>query len=129
MPRRRRERAPAIAGMAMLALLLGATLVMPMGWREIVRENAFDLVLAAHQLVQPLPVDTGAPVTVVDIDRRSIEALGSWPWPRERLAQLIEAVAAENPAAAAVDILFAQPDIRSPAELARRLGALTGRDD
>jgi len=32
-------------------------------------------------------------VIVVDIDRASIDALGTWPWPRETMARLVEAVA------------------------------------
>ena len=38
-------------------------------------------------------------------------------------------IAAAKPAAIAVDILFAEPDSRSPAALARRLGEFTGRPD
>jgi hypothetical protein len=32
-------------------------------------------------------------VIVVDIDRASIDTLGTWPWPRETMARLVEAVA------------------------------------
>jgi adenylate cyclase len=32
-------------------------------------------------------------VIFVDIDRASIDALGTWPWPRETMARLVEAVA------------------------------------
>ncbi|MDE2344353.1 MAG: CHASE2 domain-containing protein, partial [Betaproteobacteria bacterium] len=28
-------------------------------------------------------------VVVVDIDEKSIQALGAWPWPRERMAALL----------------------------------------
>jgi len=66
-------------------------------------------------------------VIVIDIDRRSIDALGGWPWPRETLARLVEAVVSARPAAIAIDILLAEPDDRSPAALARRLGSVTGR--
>ena len=38
-------------------------------------------------------------------------------------------MAAAKPASIAIDILFAEADARSPAALARRLGALTGRSD
>ena len=64
---------------------------------------------------------------IVDIDRASIDALGTWPWPRETIARLVEAVATGRPAAIAIDVLFAEPDDRSPAALARRLGSVTGR--
>src|SRR5262249_43772729 len=47
------------------------------------------------------------------------------PW--ETMARLVEAVASGRPAAIAIDVLFAEPDDRSPAALARRLGSVTGR--
>src|SRR5216684_6749025 len=50
----------------------------------------------------------------------------TWPWPRETMARIVEAVATGRPAAIAIDVLFAEPDDRSPAALARRLGSVTG---
>jgi adenylate cyclase len=114
----------------MLAACLIVTILVPRAWRQIVRENAFDVVLTAGQYLAPSPPAAGdARVIVVDIDRRSIATLGAWPWPRDLMARLVEAVAAARPAAAVVDILFTEADSRSPAALARRLGEMTGRDD
>jgi CHASE2 domain len=42
-------------------------------------------------LRRPAPSDLK--VIVVDIDCASIDALGTWPWPRESMARLVEAVA------------------------------------
>src|SRR6266478_8771622 len=42
-------------------------------------------------LRRPAPSDLK--VIVVDIDRASIDAVGTWPWPRETMARLVEAVA------------------------------------
>ena len=56
---------------------------------------------------------SGAPApstVVVDIDEESLSALGQWPWPRYRVAQLIERIAAEHPSAIAMDIVFSEPD-------------------
>jgi adenylate cyclase len=129
MPRRLlRYRAPAVAGVLTLATCLIVTTLMPRAWRQIVRENAFDVILAAGQYLAPPPAGN-ARVIVVDIDRRSIATLGAWPWPRDLMARLFEAVAAARPAAGVVDILFAEADSRSPAALARHLGAMTGRAD
>jgi adenylate cyclase len=47
---------------------------------------------------------------VVDIDEVSLSAVGQWPWPRYRLAALIEAIAAQRPAAIAMDILLPEAD-------------------
>lgn len=47
---------------------------------------------------------------VIDIDDVSLSAVGQWPWPRYRIAALIERIAAEKPAAIALDILFPEAD-------------------
>jgi adenylate cyclase len=128
MPKALRQHAPTLAGATTLALLLLATLVIPQIARVVLREIAFDIVLNADRQIWRAPQDEER-VVVVDIDRRSVEAYGAWPWPRERMAQLVEAVAAGRPAVIAIDVLFAEPDNRSPAALARRLGELTDRAD
>ena len=125
-----RRRASIVAGVAALALFLAAMVLMPDAWREVLRETAFDRVLSADVRLRPTTRErTGPRVTVLDIDRRSIEALGAWPWPRDTLARLVEAVANDKPAAMAIDILFVEPDAQSPAALARLLAKLTGRAD
>ena len=125
-----RRRAPLAAGLAAMLIYVAAFLLMPSGGRERMRETAFDVVLAVDQhwrKAEPRPA--GPNVVVIDIDRRSIETIGAWPWPRDALARLVEAVAAAKPAAIAVDILFVEPDGRSPAALARRLGELIDRPE
>ena len=124
------HRAPVAAGVGALTVFLAAVLLMPVAGREGLHETGFDLVLAVDQRWRSSEAhDSDARVVVIDIDRRSIEALGAWPWPRETMARLVETVAGANPAAIAIDVLFAQPDGRSPAALARQLGALTNRPD
>lgn len=81
----------------------------------ILRERAFDAILA---LARP---PEAAQLTVVDIDRASLEEIGPWPWKRETIAQLLEHVAAQAPRAAALDILLTGRDEASPAALAREL--------
>jgi adenylate cyclase len=120
------RRRPVTMGLATLVLFLASTILLPTDVNEALRERAFDLVLAAdHELRKPVASDLK--VIVVDIDRASIDALGAWPWPRTTMARLVAVVASAQPAAIAVDVLFAEPDDRSPAALARRLASLTGR--
>jgi adenylate cyclase len=123
-----RQRVPAMTGMAALALLLLTTVVVPQTARGLLRDVAFDVVLDTDRRLWA-PSHADAQVVVVDIDRPSIEAFGPWQWPRDRIARLVELVAARQPAAIAIDVLFAEPDDRSPAALARRLGALAQRAD
>jgi adenylate cyclase len=125
MRRALQQRLPVVAGAATLTVFLAAAILLPKTMSEALRDSAFDIVLAGDkQLRRPVPSDLK--VIVVDIDRASIDALGTWPWPRETMARLVEAVATTRPAAIAIDVLFAEPDDRSPAALAHRLGSVTG---
>ena len=45
-------------------------------------------------------------VVIVDIDEKSTQALGAWPWPRERVAKLLGALDAQGVSLKVVDILF-----------------------
>ena len=65
-------------------------------------------------------------MVIVDIDRAALARFGPWPWPRHRMAELVSAAAAGQPAVLALDILFAGPDRFSAdgdAALARALSA------
>ena len=59
-------------------------------------------------------------ITVVDLDESSIAAVGPWPWPRSRIADLLETLAAQYGARAiGVDIVFPSPaDAAGDARLA-----------
>ena len=129
-PSLRMQQVPVAAGAVTLAVLLAAELLLPKSWREEFREAAFDLVLAADRSLQPAAGNHNrSRVIVVDIDRRSLDAVGPWPWPRATIAGLIEAIAVAKPEVAAIDILFAEHDSRLPAAFARQLGAPTTHDE
>lgn len=65
-----------------------------------------------------------APVTIVEIDERSLALHGQWPWPRSQVAALVERIGAAGPAAIGLDLLFPEPDRYSPAALAGLLPQL-----
>ena len=52
------------------------------------------------------PDATERRLVVVDIDEKSTQALGPWPWPRERVAALLTALDAYNVNLKVVDVLF-----------------------
>lgn len=58
------------------------------------------------------------PVVIVEIDEKSLAKLGQWPWPRTRMAELIDRIAAHKPSAIGLDLLFPEPDRFSPAAMA-----------
>lgn len=53
-------------------------------------------------------------VVIVEIDDSSLAKIGQWPWPRSVIAELLERIAADKPAAIAIDIVFAEADRQSP---------------
>jgi adenylate cyclase len=77
------------------------------------RETAFDLL----QRTTPREY-RDAPVRIVDIDERSLAAYGQWPWPRDRLADLVDRLHAAGAATVAFDVIFAEPDRISPSNVA-----------
>nr|HET7858923.1 CHASE2 domain-containing protein [Caldimonas sp.] len=100
--------------------LFGAALVVALAlltwlqppWAERLQSAWFDLC----QSLAPRQVAT-LPVTVVEIDQKSLTALGQWPWPRTRLAQLVKAIQQAGPAAIGLNVLMPEPDALSPERL------------
>lgn len=54
------------------------------------------------------------PVKVIDIDEASLKTYGQWPWPRTRLAELVDRLHASGAAVIAFDVLLTEPDRTSP---------------
>ncbi len=98
---------------ALCLLLAGGGLSLAMGLGGQFKLAPFDRLEMAFQDAAMVLTASGAPApgtVVVDIDEPSLSALGQWPWPRYRIASLIQRIAAEKPAAIAVDVLFPEPD-------------------
>ena len=97
--------APGMVGLPVLLALMTIWTMAP-GVRGALRERTFDQLLP----LLPQPPIAGAGVVIVDIDRAALAKFGPWPWPRARLAQLVDAVASAKPVAIGLDILLAGPD-------------------
>src|SRR5580692_4720294 len=59
-------------------------------------------------------VKTARPVTIVDIDEKSLAKLGQWPWPRTNIADMITNLTQLGAVIVAFDIVFAEPDRLNP---------------
>jgi len=57
------------------------------------------------------------PVKVIDIDEASLAQIGQWPWPRNRLADMVQTLGDHGVAAVAFDVIFAEDDRLSPARV------------
>src|ERR1700686_3888441 len=99
------------ARLVCLALLIGlaALRIADPAPIEALRVRTFD----TFQLTDPR-VKTAKPVTVVDIDEKSLSKLGQWPWPRTRIADLITNLTRLGAVVIAFDIVFAEPDRLNP---------------
>ena len=99
------------ARLACLALLIGFAVLRsfdPAPVEEL-RVRTFD----AFQRVDPRK-KTDRPVTIVDIDDKSLEKLGQWPWPRTRIAELVNELTRLGAVVIAFDVVFAEPDRLNP---------------
>ncbi|MBI3297751.1 MAG: CHASE2 domain-containing protein [Elusimicrobia bacterium] len=74
------------------------------------------LELKAYDARSQLRVDLepSSEVVIVAIDDDSITRLGRWPWPRTRLAEMLEKLKAAGPRVIGLDILYTEPE-RNPA--------------
>ena len=120
-------------GLAVLAMLTLLLALQP----PFIRSQQLDWFDASQRL---LPRTVKAlPATVVEIDQKSIVALGQWPWPRTVLAQLIREITRAKPAVIGLDVLMSESDRSSPehwldnmptsdADLAQALESLPSHD-
>ncbi len=74
--------------------------------------KSFDL----YQRIQPR-IYVDSPVRFVDIDDQTLAKYGQWPWPRTLVAALLQHIGDAGAAAIALDIVFAEPDRTSPANI------------
>ena len=78
--------------------------------------NWFDLRFRARGAVAPQPT-----VVLAAIDEKSIAAEGRWPWPRSRIAELVDALSDDGAKVIGFDITFTEPDENSQLALVDRL--------
>jgi adenylate cyclase len=98
-----------------LALLIGLAALRiadPAPIQEL-RVRVFD----NFQRIEPR-TKTARPVTIVNIDEKSLAKFGQWPWPRTRIADMVLNLTKLGAAAIAFDIVFAEPDRLNPDSVA-----------
>src|SRR4051812_13676430 len=100
---------------ALVPILLCGSLAYwePFGARAL-RDIVFDL----YQRWSPRAYDPETPVRVVAIDDESLTRIGQWPWPRTRIAELVERLTKAGAATVALDVLFSEPERAQPGESA-----------
>jgi len=69
--------------------------------------GAYDRVTRAISANPP-----GGHVAIVDVDERSLAAIGQWPWPRDTVATLLSKIRELGAPTIGVDVMFAESDRR-----------------
>ncbi len=103
------------------ALLASFILLLMIGVRlndpkpvEVIRAATFDY----YQRVLPRKLER-FPITIIDIDEKSLAEIGQWPWPRTILVALLEELAKLQPLVIGFDMIFPEPDRLSPDNIAK----------
>jgi adenylate cyclase len=101
--------------LALLVVFAGLRVWDPPPVQEL-RLRTFDL----FQLVDPRH-KTVRPVTIVDIDDRSLAKFGQWPWSRTRIADMIINLTNNGAVAIGFDVVFSEPDRLNPDLVANQM--------
>lgn len=94
--------------LVLLVVFAGLRLWDPPPIQEL-RLRTFDM----FQLIDPRH-KAARPVTIVDIDDKSLAKLGQWPWPRTRIADMIQNLTSNGAVAIGFDVVFSEADRLNP---------------
>lgn len=103
------KRIPIIIGLILIILsvwLLITPIKNVRAFLERVDNLGYDIQLRTYILTEGLKPET--PVVIIDIDDKSLQGIGRWPWSRSKLATMVNNIKQANPAIIAFDILFAE---------------------
>ncbi len=100
-----------------LALLFSLVILLDAGVFHVgqnMRDKAFDL-MVKNRIFKP---SADPQIVIIDINEASLAAMskeyGRWPWPRQVVGELVEAIQQQQPAAIVFDIVFSDADIYNP---------------
>ncbi|WP_398470262.1 CHASE2 domain-containing protein [Tardiphaga sp.] len=93
----------------LLLVALAALRIADVPALEELRLRSFD----AYQVIEPRR-KTAKPVVIVDIDEKSIQKYGQFPWPRTLLAELVTKLRQMGAVVTAFDVVFPEPDRLNP---------------
>jgi len=123
-----------VASLASAAATLGVTLLLT--WALIAGRTPdilqkLDLWIYDSWVRATLEAKGSPQVTVLEVDEASLYKLGQWPWPRDRVAEVVRRVFDDYGARAmAFDIVFAEPDRSDAQAIQERLAKVPeGGDD
>lgn len=114
---------PVVAGLLVVGLWLVIYLANPR-FLAAVSNQTYDMLL---KLMAENRRDDS--VVVVDIDDRSLEQIGQWPWPRFQLARLVEQSFRAGARVIVFDVVYADRDRLSPPQVLKTWSDVFGADE
>ncbi|MBF0528129.1 MAG: adenylate/guanylate cyclase domain-containing protein [Deltaproteobacteria bacterium] len=85
-------------------------------WMEMIELKSLDIRFRARGEIKP-----GPEVVIAVIDEKSVHDIGRWPWPRVKLAELIDALSNDGAKSIAFDVVFSESDKNTNLDLVDRL--------
>ncbi|UCZ55468.1 CHASE2 domain-containing protein [Desulfurispirillum indicum] len=111
----RRNASTFLAGV-LFSLVMAALYIYMPPFLRIMDHKVYDTILKANHATE-----LSDAVIIVDLDEKSLASYGQWPWPRYRVALLLEQLRRGGALAVGLDILFAEEDRTSPRILQQQL--------
>jgi adenylate cyclase len=96
----------------LLTLMMAGVYILQPALLTFLDHKTYDSLLRA--LGQAPPLDR---IVIVDVDEASVARQGQWPWPRYRVARLLDSIRELGAAVVAVDFLLTEPDRTSLANI------------
>jgi adenylate cyclase len=84
---------------------------------DLIELKTYDLRFLSRGHVQPSPA-----VVMAVIDEKSLETEGRWPWPRSKLAALVDILSHDGARVIGFDIGFLEPDENSQLRFIQQFG-------
>lgn len=106
---------------------LGLLITVAMAWAGIYQLDKVPLLRTLEyasydiRLRQSLSHRADERVVIVDVDEKSLAEQGRWPWPRNKMAALVDNLATAGAAVIAFDVVFAEPEERSDRHLLKEM--------
>jgi adenylate cyclase len=87
--------------------------------------NTFDNILRDYMFIMRGPIPDSKNITIIDLDDKSLQTLGQWPWSRDIVAKMIQNLSDAGAGVIGLDIVFAENDRSSPHTLIKKLNLNT----
>lgn len=102
------KKIPIISGVSFVLLFALLIFLNPepiSGWLDFLENRLYDLQLRHSH--RP-PISSTNPIRIVDVDDKSLNAEGRWPWPRKKIAILVQKLYQQGAKVVAFDITFSE---------------------